>query len=58
MFSFYRQEPSSVQAIREGYDRTVTGMGVLLGIVIVYGIVMSLIVGRDCIQQVFGHLNC
>ena len=47
---FTIQEPPSVQNVRDSYDKKVHGLTACLVIVIVFGIGMSVLAGRDCIK--------
>ena len=49
-YVFTIQEPPSVQSVRDSYDKKVHGLTACLVIVIVFGIGMSVLAGRDCIK--------
>ncbi len=47
----YFQKPVSVAKMEDKYDRTVTGLAVCLGIAVIFGLIMAVIVGWDCMAK-------
>ncbi len=45
------QKPVSVEKMEDKYDRTVTGLAVCLGIAVIFGLIMAVIVGWDCMTK-------